>query len=264
MKLKNVEIEKESLVVKLHEVDVVNDSLKHENSMLIDKVKSLEDVCNSFDDNFDCILGSNKMFENKCELDSVKIAFALKTTLVNKGKMIFSPPPCVDICPPVVNKGERIGIDSCVTNSKSRKLDKGKRVLGSVGPKVFGQGKKVIVHVIHLFGNFSNNLAPYVGMTIRFQTKAAMVVNTCSKEPLRESQREDRAPNPLVGHRNNSPNDGQPRTSNDPQGHIASFDTKMLQNSKDMATLMKQNKALISRMPHGRPEQVVWEAEHYE
>jgi hypothetical protein len=47
-KLKNVEIEKESLVVKLHEMDVVNDSLKHENSMLIDKVKSLEDVCNFF------------------------------------------------------------------------------------------------------------------------------------------------------------------------------------------------------------------------
>jgi hypothetical protein len=104
-------------MVKLHEVDVVNDSLKHENLMLIDKVKSLEDVCNSFD----CILGSKKMFENKCELDFVKIAFAPKTTLVNKGKMIFSPLPCVDDKnPPVVNKGMRIGIDPCVTNSKSR------------------------------------------------------------------------------------------------------------------------------------------------
>jgi hypothetical protein len=170
---------------------VANDSLKHENSMLIDKVKALEDVCNSFDDHFDCISGSEKMFENKCELDSVKIAFAPNTTLVNKGKMVFSPPPCVDdICPPVVNKGKRIGIDPCVTNSKSRyvpsyrrqvsqkfiptchhysnagyilpncfllrpptvingpspcsrKLDKGRRVLESVGPKVVGQGKKV-------------------------------------------------------------------------------------------------------------------------
>jgi hypothetical protein len=84
-KLKNVEIEKGSLVVKLHEMDVVNDSLKHENSMLID-IKSLEDVCNFFDDNFDCILGSKNMFENKCELHSVKIAFALKTTLVKKAK----------------------------------------------------------------------------------------------------------------------------------------------------------------------------------
>ena len=123
---------------------------------------------------------------------------------------------------------------------------------------------QVIAHVVHLFGNYSNSLVSYVRMAICFRTKVAMVVNTCSKEPLRESQQEDRAPDPLVGHRNKAPNDGQPRTSNDPQGHIASLDTKMLQNSKHMATLMKQNKALISRMPHGRPEQVVPEAEHYE
>jgi hypothetical protein len=123
---------------------------------------------------------------------------------------------------------------------------------------------QVIAHVIHLFGNYSNSLAPYVGMTIHFQTKAAMVVNTCSKEPLRESQQEDKAPNPPIGHINKAPNDEQLRTSNDPQGHIASLDTKMLQNSKDMVILMKQNKALISQMPQGRPEQVVREAEHYE
>jgi hypothetical protein len=53
-----------------------------------------------------------------------------------------------------------------------------------------------------------------VGTTISFQTKLAMVVNTHSKEPLRESQQEGGAPNPLVGSRNRALEDGQPGTSN--------------------------------------------------
>lgn len=38
----------------------------------------------------------------------------------------------------------------------------------------------------------------------------------------------------------------------------------MLEISKDMVTLVKQNKTLISRMPQGRRKQVVREEEHYE
>jgi hypothetical protein len=47
-----------------------------------------------------------------------------------------------------------------------------------------------------------------------FQTKLAMVVNTRSKEPLRESQQEGGALNPLVGSRNRASKDGQSGTSN--------------------------------------------------
>lgn len=48
-KLNEVEIVKKSLCVKLHDLNVVNDCLRNENSMLVNKVKSLEDnlVCKS-------------------------------------------------------------------------------------------------------------------------------------------------------------------------------------------------------------------------
>ena len=59
--------------------------------MLVDKVKSLEDVCiyelcSYSNVNFDCILGSKKNYENKCELDSIEIASAPKITFVKKKK----------------------------------------------------------------------------------------------------------------------------------------------------------------------------------
>lgn len=65
---------KESLCVKLYDLNVVNNSLKNENSMPVNKVKSLEDnlvVCkfdlsNSSSAKLDCILSFQKHLENKC------------------------------------------------------------------------------------------------------------------------------------------------------------------------------------------------------
>lgn len=43
MRLDEVVIEKESFYFKFHDLNVVNDSLRYENSVLVNKVKSLED-----------------------------------------------------------------------------------------------------------------------------------------------------------------------------------------------------------------------------
>lgn len=61
----------------MQDLNVVNDSLRYKNSMLVIKVKSLEndlvvyksDLSNSSNVNLDCILSSQKPLGNTCELE---------------------------------------------------------------------------------------------------------------------------------------------------------------------------------------------------
>jgi hypothetical protein len=83
--------------------------------VIVNKVKNLQDnllvckydLCNSSSAKLDCILSSQKPFEDKCGLGFDKSASALKITLVNKGKTFFVP-PCVEDVPIVVDKGNGV------------------------------------------------------------------------------------------------------------------------------------------------------------
>lgn len=98
--------------------------MKNENSMPVNKVKSLEDnlvVCkfdlsNSSSAKLDCILSFQKHLENKCWLVFDKNDSTAKSTLVNKGKIKFFP-LCVDDIFPIIDhngKGVLVGNNSKV------------------------------------------------------------------------------------------------------------------------------------------------------
>lgn len=120
-------VENESLCAKLHDLNVVNDSLRYENSVLVDKVKSLEDdlvVCKSDFSNisgidYDCILSSQKPIGYKCGyVFFYKSASAPRSTHVNKGIFNLVPLSCVDdVCATAVNKGKGalVSMELCAT-----------------------------------------------------------------------------------------------------------------------------------------------------
>lgn len=92
---------KESLLVRLFDSYFLLDSLKCENLLLVNKVQSLEDDLVMCKSEFSNSLG------DKCMLDFDKSASVLKTTLVNKGKIAFVAPTCIDnIAPRIVDNGK--------------------------------------------------------------------------------------------------------------------------------------------------------------
>jgi hypothetical protein len=94
MKLNEVEIEKESLCGELHDVNSIIDFLRYNNSLFVNKVKSLRDdlaVCkfdlsNSSSARLNCILSSQKLFWDKCGFGFDKNASTLKSISANKVK----------------------------------------------------------------------------------------------------------------------------------------------------------------------------------